>query len=205
MTDVPPPPPPDGEPEREPEWRAPDPYHAYPPPPPSEAVTAYAPWWRRAIAAVLDWLLVAVPIGLFGAVSGLVDVVRDVEGDVVRVDVSTGMSVLVFAAAIVYSGLMDGGRRGATVGKMALLIQVRDAENGGPIGFARAAVRRFVFLILFELYVLPGLVNAVWPLLDPRRQALHDKLARSVVMSAPELKRQPAADRRPPGPAPSAG
>jgi uncharacterized RDD family membrane protein YckC len=181
-----------------------DAYQAYPPPPPSAVYAPYAPWWRRAIAAVLDWLLVAVPVGVLGAVFGLVDVVREVDGDLATVEVSTRMSVLVFAATLIYSGLMDGSARGATVGKMALLIQVRDANTGGPIGFWRALGRRFIFLILFELYFLPGAVNALWPFWDPRRQAGHDKIVKSVVVSAPRLDpRRPSP--LPPGDAPLPG
>ncbi len=188
MTDVPPPPPPPppppgSEPGGEPEPS--DASYAYPPPPPSAVFSPYAPWWRRAIAAVLDWFLVAVPVGVLGAVFGLVEVVRNVDGDLARVDVSTGMSLLVFAAACIYSGVLEGGPRGATVGKMALLIQVRDATTGGAIGFGRALGRRFIFLILFELLFFPGAINALWPLWDPRRQGWHDKAVKSVVVNAP--------------------
>lgn len=188
MSEVPPPPPPPPPgPEPGDEPTPSDAYRAYPPPPPSAAGPSYAPWWRRAIAAVLDWFLVAIPVGLLGAVLGLADVVREADGDIVRVEVSSGLRILVFVATLLYSAVLDGGPRGATVGKMALLIQVRDAGTGGPIGFTRALGRRFIFLILFELLFIPGAVNALWPIWDPRRQALHDKAVNSVVVNAPRL------------------
>jgi hypothetical protein len=31
-------------------------------------------------------------------------------------------------------------------------------------------------------FVIPFVINAVWPLWDPRRQALHDKLVHSCVI-----------------------
>jgi uncharacterized RDD family membrane protein YckC len=162
-----------------------DAYGAYPPPPaPGAGFPGFAPWWRRLLAGLLDWLLVAVPVGLLGAVFGLVEVVRDVEGNLVRFSASTSLSVLVFLAALAYSMVMDGSQRGQTIGKMALLIQVRDATTGGPIGFARALGRRFIFLILFQLLFLPGLLNALSPLWDGRRQAWHDKAVNSVVLNA---------------------
>ena len=198
----PPPPPPGSEPSGEPEPS--DARYAYPPPPPT-VYSPYAPWWRRAVAAVLDWLIVAVPVGVLGAVFGLVEVVRDAGGDLARVDVSTRMTLLVYAAACIYSGVMDGGPRGATVGKMALLIQVRDGTTGGPIGFARAFGRRFIFLILFELFFFPGVVNALWPLGDRRRQAWHDKAVTSVVVHAPRLDPRRADVAPPPGGPPSPG
>ena len=160
-------------------------YGAYPPPPPPNTGTPpYAPWWRRLLAGLLDWFLVAVPVGILASVFGLVEVARDVEGDLVLVSGSSSLSLLVFLAALVYSGLMDGSQQGATVGKLALQIQVRDATVGGPIGFVRALGRRFIFLILFRLLVIPGLLNALSPLWDARRQAWHDKAVKSVVVNS---------------------
>ena len=181
MTDQPPPP----EPVPGGQFEASDGYQAYPPPPPAAALAPYAAWWRRLVATLLDWLLVAVPVGLLGASLGLVEVVRNTEGKLVRVSGSRALSLLVFAAALVYSTAMEGGRRGATVGKMAMLIQVRDAATGGPIGFPRAFGRRFIFLILFQLLFLPGAINGLSPLWDARRQAWHDKAVNSVVVDAP--------------------
>ena len=66
---------------------------------------------------------------------------------------------------------------------MAMGIQVRDAEIGGPIGFGRAIGRRFVYEILWYLLFVPGLINALSPLWDSRKQAWHDKAARTVVVN----------------------
>ena len=60
-----------------------------------------------------------------------------------------------------------------------------DAENGGAIGFGRAALRRFVYQVLFLPFGIPGLINALSPLWDRRRQAWHDKVANSVVVNSP--------------------
>lgn len=77
--------------------------------------------------------------------------------------------------------LFDGGPRGATPGKRIVGIRVADADGGGPIGYRRAALRRLG-------YILGGLVlYAGWILMlfdSRRRQALHDRLARSVVVKA---------------------
>ena len=89
--------------------------------------------------------------------------------------------------AFVYMVLFDGGRRGATPGKRIVGIRVTDAHSGGPIGYRRAVVRRLG-------YCLGGLVMYVgwlWLLFDSRRQTWHDKLAGSVVVSAPRRAGEP--------------
>ncbi|HEY0398566.1 MAG TPA: RDD family protein, partial [Acidimicrobiia bacterium] len=61
---------------------------------------------------------------------------------------------------------------------------VRDAASGGPIGVERAALR-YVVVGMFRVIVFFGLftvLDGLWPLWDPKRQALHDKIAGSVVV-----------------------
>jgi uncharacterized RDD family membrane protein YckC len=91
-------------------------------------------------------------------------------------------------------------------------IRVVRAGDGGAIGYGQA-IWRYVFrsivsiLVLvianmgavFGLASLVGLVESGWILWDPRRQALHDKVARTVVVKAgPDLP-NPYDDRHPPG------
>ncbi len=52
---------------------------------------------------------------------------------------ATSSSLLPLA---LYYGIMNGSRRGQTVGKMALGIAVRDARTGQRIGFLAAALGR---------------------------------------------------------------
>ena len=78
---------------------------------------------------------------------------------------------------LLYAPLLEGGRPHATVGKMALALQVR-RKNGGEVGFARAFARNVaeaLCLLTFGLGYLIALFTA-------RRQALHDLLAGTVVM-----------------------
>jgi len=76
------------------------------------------------------------------------------------------------------------GLTGQTLGKMALHIRVVDATTGAPIGVPRAMLRYLVYALLWIACVIPGLVNVLSPLWDPRNQAWHDKAARSVVVRA---------------------
>jgi len=173
MSDALPPPPRDGE-DDEP-WRYGPPTDA-----PGGAAAMPAPWWRRAVAILLDGLVLGAPIALIGFQLGLVRTIED--GDITRYEPESGLLLLQLVASVVYSAIMDGSLRGATVGKMAMKIQVRDAAAGGPIGPGRAALRRLVYVGLFYAYVLPGIANALSPLWDKRRQGWHDKAVRSVVV-----------------------
>ena len=84
--------------------------------------------------------------------------------------------------------------RGATPGKMLLGTRVRPAAGPGPVSVAVALRRQVIHVVTtlsalnallgifaFALYVL----DPAWLLRDPRRQALHDKVADTVVVLAP--------------------
>jgi uncharacterized RDD family membrane protein YckC len=65
-----------------------------------------------------------------------------------------------------------------------LKIQVREATSGGPLGPDKAVVRYLVDGVTAFLtpLILFSLLDGLWPLWDPKRQALHDKLVNSVVI-----------------------
>jgi uncharacterized RDD family membrane protein YckC len=66
----------------------------------------------------------------------------------------------------------------ATPGKSLLSCKVVDADTGKPMRAGQAVLRCFGYLIS----VIPmgfGFVYAAW---DPRKQALHDKIARTIVV-----------------------
>jgi uncharacterized RDD family membrane protein YckC len=135
--------------------------------------------WRRLVARIIDALIIGIPVGfLVGLAWGGYDV-----NNVGRSAVQDLVYALVY---FVYEALMLT-TRGQTVGKMAMKIRVGLLANGqipaGPPGWTRAAV-----------YALPPvvpcfgsifwLVNVLWLVWDqPYRQALHDKAAKTVVVS----------------------
>jgi uncharacterized RDD family membrane protein YckC len=98
---------------------------------------------------------------------------------------SFGGAVLSLLMAGAYYAVLNGSETGQTFGKRALNIQVRDAAGeGGTIGIGRAALR-YVTVGLWRIipfFALFTLLDGLWPLWDPRRQALHDKIAGSVVV-----------------------
>ncbi|MGZ4494089.1 MAG: RDD family protein [Nocardioides sp.] len=79
----------------------------------------------------------------------------------------------------------------ATPGKMALGIEVRLRERRGPLSWGTVLARWFGQNVGGLLSLVPvvgtlggiySLIDVLWPLWDGRRQALHDKIARTNVV-----------------------
>jgi uncharacterized RDD family membrane protein YckC len=130
---------------------------------------ALAEWWRRFAAIVIDTAVIWIP---------LMFLTHSMERP---------LRLLIWVVVgVTYFTLLNGGKRGQTLGKMVWDIRVRDAATGGPLGPAKA-LRRYVVPLLTMIPFLGlviALTDGLWPLWDPRRQALHDKLAGSVVVTA---------------------
>lgn len=82
----------------------------------------------------------------------------------------------------------QGTRNGQTIGKQALGIRTVRAD-GQPLSVGDAYRREgvwkvLVFYTLGGLLFIPSLLNALWPLWDQRRLALHDKCAETIVVVA---------------------
>jgi uncharacterized RDD family membrane protein YckC len=74
---------------------------------------------------------------------------------------------------------------GQTLGKRALRTRVVTAYGRAPINVATAAKRSAVYALVPALPLLGGLfalLNEAWCLWDLRRQCLHDKAARTIVI-----------------------
>lgn len=157
------------------------------------AGTVLAGWWQRAVAAIIDSIILAVPTYILMAVLSL-----GTFAATTRFDPETGeltefdpagffagffISLLVGAViTVAYRVILEGSPRGQTVGKMAMKIRVADVNTGGPIGYGRAFVRWLVATVLWLVLYIPGLIDILFPLWDPKRQTIHDKAANSVVV-----------------------
>jgi uncharacterized RDD family membrane protein YckC len=80
-----------------------------------------------------------------------------------------------------YHTLLHGRARGQTAGKMMLGIRVRDDRTNAPIGYGRA-FGRWIMPALFWTFWIPGILDALWPLWDTKKQTFHDKIVRSLVV-----------------------
>lgn len=134
---------------------------------------AYAGFWRRFAAYLIDNLLLTVAaVTLIFVIVGVVMLAgadRDVGGI---------FATLVWVPSVIaYYIVMESSPRQATFGKMAMAIRVTDLQ-GGRITPGRAAGRYFAkILSLFTLLI--GFVMAGF---TPRRQALHDMVAGTLVV-----------------------
>ena len=137
-----------------------------------------ASWGRRLAALLVDVTVLVLVIATALLAAG-------VQAEDLRERMREGETLLVVVLfvvpeAIYYTALI--GSRSQTFGKMALGIKVVDAESRSPIGYARAFRRWLSTAALRALFTIPTVVDHLWPLRDPRNQALHDKFARSVVV-----------------------
>jgi uncharacterized RDD family membrane protein YckC len=94
---------------------------------------------------------------------------------------ATSMSLLLPFAYFGYAN----GELGQTIGKWLLGLAVVDATSGQRVGFARGAGRHLTMFVLLLAFILPGLIDVLFPLWDPRGQALHDKAMRTMVVGIP--------------------
>lgn len=169
----------------------------------------YSGWWRRVGASLLDGLIVGVVSSaltflLFGSqineITAWFEAVMDAaaEGDTNAVDsvaMPTQALLVIGLFNVVLTFLYEALQLkwfGRTIGKRAVDISVRPAAQRGPLSWGQVLLRMLVksgpgvlgnvvsFLSTFT--ALFALLDVLWPLWDPRKQALHDKAAGTVVV-----------------------
>ncbi len=94
--------------------------------------------------------------------------------------------LVVTALFAVYSALMEGSKYQATLGKMALGLEVVNAEEG-KIGMKSAFLRNLIrgfSLPIQGLYFLVMLVSSYFAFFTENKQALHDKAAKTFVVES---------------------
>jgi uncharacterized RDD family membrane protein YckC len=75
--------------------------------------------------------------------------------------------------------------RGQTVGMMVFGFKVRDVATGQYPTLAKGALRGFIWWleVVFTICII-GAVGWLWQLWDPQRQAIHDKVAGTIVTTS---------------------
>jgi uncharacterized RDD family membrane protein YckC len=126
----------------------------------------YAGFWRRVAAALIDGILVAV-------VSWIVTAILSAAGD----DSGLIGGLITLVGAYGYYAGMESSSYQATVGKIALGIQVTDL-NGNRISFGRALGRNLAE-ILSALILLIGYIMVAF---TEKKQGLHDLIAGTLVV-----------------------
>jgi uncharacterized RDD family membrane protein YckC len=128
-----------------------------------------AGFWRRCAARLMDSLIVGAVSALLTALLRLAfgaDVALSWVGDLEG-----------FAVGWLYVALQESSAAQATLGKRAMGLKVTD-EHGERIGFGRATFRFFAQILSVAIAGV-GFMMAGW---TARRQALHDKLAGTLVV-----------------------
>jgi uncharacterized RDD family membrane protein YckC len=142
-----------------------------------EPALPYGGRLRRLIAGLIDGLVVYVVTWLLTA--PLLGVGSVYEGSLAR---RTGADLITAVVAFLYYALQHA-RWGRTPGKRVMNLRVVRERDGGPISYGQASWRLlFAYLISVVTCGVGGLIDVAWILWDRRRQALHDKVARTVVV-----------------------
>lgn len=147
-----------------------------------ESQVEYAGFWVRVGATIIDTLLVmavTLPplISLYGwqylnskGIAGPADLL---------------ISWVLPAVAVVWFWT----KRQATPGKMVLSLRVVDAASGQALSLPQSIGRYLAYFVS----VMPLGLGLIWVAFDRRKQAWHDKLARTVVVRAKNRGPEPVA------------
>lgn len=130
--------------------------------------TVYAGFWRRFLAAIIDSIVLTAGSMILAFVA--IGVGQNAAESVLFMLINLAMNWL-------YKALMESSSQQATLGKMAIGIKVTDI-NGQRIGFWRAS-GRFFAQVFSSLSLGIGFIMAGF---TKRRQALHDKVAGTLVV-----------------------
>jgi uncharacterized RDD family membrane protein YckC len=164
---------------------------------PGWAGAPLASWGVRAVAYVIDGLIVFVPIAVLGVITvggtlGITGGDEDTGSWIAIVGAVILWFVLAAAVWLLYAPLLmarSGARNGQTWGKQMLAIRVV-RDNGLPETFWQAALR---CVVLKQLAVgvassivpfVPWFLDYFWPLWDDQNRALHDMAASTHVVRA---------------------
>jgi len=163
----------------------PTPYAAPAAPQPT---STYAEWADRAVAFLWDLLYGLPPLGLM-----FLSVVPIVAGGVTDDgDGGNGLSIglfvlggLMFVGGLVWSlwrqinnQVVRQGRTGQTWGKAKVGIWVLDQHTGAVPGWGSCLARLFLHGLINQAFYL----DYLWPLWDPQKQTLTDKILSTVVI-----------------------
>ena len=173
MQNPPPPPPPSfGQPP------PPPPSGGQPPmmPPPGGGFAMAAPAGNlaspglRIVGGLIDFIILTVVLGII---------------NVITHDRQYVISIIVgLVIYIAYFGYFLSSR-GQTVGMMAFGFKVRDIATGQYPTLGKAALRGFIWYleVAFTICII-GAIGWLWQLWDPQKQAIHDKVAGTIVTTS---------------------
>ncbi len=147
----------------------------FPPPPPS--TDRLASVGQRALAQVIDSVIIGIPLFFVSTAIG---------GDLT--DTDNGSLVLVTALWLGVSLLYNTSLiaiYGATIGKRVMKLSVVNREDGSPVNWSYSAVRALIPTVAGLIPVIGLAANLavyVRAVFHPMRQGLHDAAAGTIVV-----------------------
>ncbi|HET6431514.1 RDD family protein [Dyella sp.] len=175
---------------------------SYPPPPPvsaqplpqasAVALEDYAGFWQRFGAWLIDYLILLVPSSVIAISMGAAEAFRHLmeqvqngsAGAVAAAEYAAAIrpaTLIMLAIGFVYYVLFEASSWQATPGKMALSLRVTDID-GNRLSMGRSAARNAVRLLNIVTSLIPFLCYLVVAF-TPRKQGLHDMLAKALVLN----------------------
>lgn len=144
----------------------------------------YAGFWSRTAARIVDLVLIIAAFNLiyladrFGSEAGLWTGSGIEEGDVAEgFSLANLLRAAFFLTFPIFYYVFLHGSCGQTFGKMALKIKVVN-EDGTPLNYRKAFLRWLGYF----LCDLTFNVGYIWAAFDARKQGLHDKVCRTLVV-----------------------
>jgi uncharacterized RDD family membrane protein YckC len=145
---------------------------------------AYASFWLRFAAYLIDTFIVSLVFVPVVLVLGIVLAASSDSRDDATAELIQAVNMVINLVSIVatwlYSSLLESSSWQGTVGKKLIGLRVTDL-NGSRISFGKATGRHFG-KILSSLICLVGFIMAAF---TEKRQALHDQLAGTLVLTGP--------------------
>lgn len=161
---------------------------------------AYTPWLTRVLAWLIDWL----PVGILSGIGSILLVTMQEVETVCVTDGSeyqlgdfcasgnngpTGLAWILFIvlelvalAFVIWNLGYKQGTTGSSIGKGIMNFKIVDEQTHQPIGFGKSVGRELVYFIANAVCGILWLVAVLFPLWDPKRQTLVDKLIKTVAL-----------------------
>jgi uncharacterized RDD family membrane protein YckC len=149
-------------------------WNAAPPAPVGPAAgLQYGGFWVRAVAYILDAIILAVIGAALGPIAGTTTVTQTGTSFAVNTT-GTGLNLLI--SLVYFVGFWTW--RGQTPGMIPFNLQVVMADTGQKPDVVRSLLRYVGLLISFVVILL----GVIWVAFDARKQGWHDKIANTLVV-----------------------
>jgi len=149
-------------------------------------------WWERVLAAIIDGLVLMIPIIIIWVIFGLM-MGRSLALNLI---IMLFAMLIITAGVVAYKVVMESGPKQATVGKIVLGLQLVDATSGARVTMQQALIRTWPWWLGLANFLNPvpilGIlislaIFGVWIALivvfamDANGQSIHDKMAGCMV------------------------